>query len=161
MRGANEGVTALEDLLICFNTSSSSLSKLSLRLCLLPVLNSLLTEMMGVLALGGLELVDAMVNDEDEDGIDDDVVVLSISLLLRSVMEGFLSCSCATSPLLAEPGAALVTTVPLPVLKSMAVTSSLSDDCSHFTDELLFNNGFFNVSRFKFLVGGGRIAGFG
>ena len=159
MRGANEGVTPLVDLLICFNTSSSSLSKLSLRLCLLPVLNSLLTEMMGVLALGGLELVDAMVNDDDEDdddGIDDDVVVLSISLLLRSVMEGFLSCSCATSPLLVVLGAA-----PLPVLKSMAVTSSLSDDCSHFTDELLFNNGFFNVSRFKFLVGGGRIAGFG
>ena len=72
-------------------------------------------------------------------------------------MEGFLSTSCAMIvPLLLWPG--LLT---LPVLKSMAVTSSLSDDCSHFTDELLFNNGFFRVSRFKFLVGGGSMAGLG
>ena len=52
-RGLN---TDRPGLLMCFNTSSSSLSTLSLRLCLLPVLNSLLTDMMGVFGLaGGLE----------------------------------------------------------------------------------------------------------
>ena len=136
---------------MCFSTSSSSASKLSLRLCLFPVLNSLFTEMMGVLDLGGLPALDTIVGDDDDE---------VWSLWLRSAREGFLS----TEPLtLTAPGWAGVE-----LLKSMAVASSLSDDCSLFTDTselllvgLLFSNGFFKVSRFKFLVGGGRMAGLG
>ena len=76
MSEGNVGVTPLVGLLMCFNTSSSSLSKLSLKLfCLLPVLNSLFTEIIGVLALGGLAL-DVMVNEGDDD--DDVVLMLSI-----------------------------------------------------------------------------------
>ena len=155
---------------MCFNTSSSSLSKLSLKLCLLPVLNSLLTEIIGVLAFGGVTTVLLLDEDDDDDndgGIDDDDddVVISKALLLRSAMGGFLSPSCAIEPLLVRHFAVGLVVVAL--LKSMADTSSFSDDCSLLTDTelllllLLFNNGFFKVSRFKFFVGGGNIAGFG
>ena len=153
---------------MCFNTSSSSLSKLSLKLCLLPVLNSLLTEIIGVLAFGGVTTVLLLDEDDDDDndgGIDDDDdVVISKALLLRSAMGGFLSPSCAMEPLLVRHFAVGLVVVAL--LKSIADTSSFSDDCSLLTDTellllLLFNNGFFKVSRFKFFVGGGNIAGFG
>merc|ERR1719232_2191379 len=147
---------------MCFNTSSSSLSKLSLKLCLLPVLNSLLTEIIGVLAFGGVTTV-LLLDEDDDDDVDD--VVISKALLLRSALGGFLSPSCAMEPLLVRHFAVGLVVVAL--LKSMADTSSFSDDCSLLTDTelllllLLFNNGFFKVSRFKFFVGGGNIAGFG
>ena len=55
----------------------------------------------------------------------------------------------------------------LGTVRSMAVavavsSLSLSVDCSDFKDPgVLANNGFLRLSRFKFLVGGGRIVGFG
>ena len=129
------------------------------------MLNSLLTEIIGVLAFGGVTTALLLDDDDDNDGGIDDDVVISEALLLRSAMGGFLSPSCAIEPLLVEHFAVgLVVLVAL--LKSMADTSSFSDDCSLLTDTellllLLFNNGFFKVSRFKFFVGGGNIAGFG
>ena len=132
------------------------------------MLNSLLTEIIGVLAFGGVTTALLLDDDDDDDndgGIDDDVVI-SEALLLRSAMEGFLSTSCAIEPLLVEHFAVGLMVL-VARLKSMADTSSFSDDCSLLTDTelllllLLFNNGFFKVSRFKFFVGGGNIAGFG
>ena len=50
-------------------------------------------------------------------------------------------------------------------VRSMAVavsSLSLSVDCSDFKDPgVLANNGFLRLSRFRFLVGGGKIVGFG
>ena len=129
------------------------------------MLNSLLTEIIGVLAFGGVTTALLLDDDDDDDndcGIDDDVVI-SEALLLRSAMEGFLSTSCAIEPLSVEHFAVGLMLL-VARLKSMADTSSFSDDCSLLTDTellLLFNNGFFKVSRFKFFVGGGNIAGFG